>query len=73
MLCAQRLNPIAGWAATFAWCRARGILMATTTGCQRRVSDLILEEMGWRDLFAANISSSDVRQGRPAPFMIFAQ
>jgi phosphoglycolate phosphatase-like HAD superfamily hydrolase len=21
----------------------------------------------WRDLFAANISSSDVRQGRPAP------
>ena len=45
--------------------------MATTTGFYRELSDLILEKMGWRDLFAANISSSDVRQSRPAPFMIF--
>ena len=30
-----------------------------------------LRTVGWRDLFAAKISSSDVPQGRPAPFMIF--
>ena len=65
------MNPITGSAATFAWCRDHGIRMATTTGFYRELSDLILEKMGWRDLFAANISSSDVRQGRPAPFMIF--
>jgi beta-phosphoglucomutase-like phosphatase (HAD superfamily) len=51
--------------ATFAWCRDHGILMATTAGCQRGLSDLILEKMGWPDLFVANISSSDVRQGGP--------
>ena len=70
-LYAQRIRPIEGAAATFAWCRERDILMATTTGFYREVSDLILEKMGWRELFTANICSSDVRQGRPAPFMIF--
>ena len=67
----QRINPIKGAAETFAWCRERGILMATTTGFYREVSDLILDKTGWRDLFAAHVSSSDVRQGRPAPYMIF--
>jgi phosphonatase-like hydrolase len=70
-LYAQRMTPIPGSAATFAWCRDHGIRMATTTGFYRDLSHLILEKMGWRDLFAANISSSDVRPGRPAPFMIF--
>lgn len=70
-LYARGINPVEGSTATFAWCRDHGILMATTTGFYREVSDLILEKMGWRDLFAANISSSDVRRGRPAPFMIF--
>lgn len=70
-LYSQRISAIDGSEATFTWCRDHGILMATTTGFYREVSDLILEKMGWRDLFAANVSSSDVRQGRPAPFMIF--
>jgi phosphonatase-like hydrolase len=70
-LYADRLTPIEGAAATFAWCRNHKIKMATTTGFYREISDLILEKTGWRDVFAANISSSDVRQGRPAPFMIF--
>jgi phosphonatase-like hydrolase len=70
-LYAQRIQPIDGAAATFAWCRDHGILLATTTGFYREISDLILDKTAWRDLFAANISSSDVRQGRPAPYMIF--
>jgi phosphoglycolate phosphatase-like HAD superfamily hydrolase len=32
---------------------------------------MILETAGWLDTFAANISSSDVPMGRPAPYMIF--
>jgi phosphonatase-like hydrolase len=70
-LYAASLTPIAGAASTFAWCRERDIQIATTTGFYRELSDLILNKTGWRELFAANISSTDVRQGRPAPFMIF--
>ena len=70
-LYAQRITQVPGAAETFAWCRQHGLQIATTTGFYREVSDLILEKTGWRDVFAANISSSDVRQGRPAPYMIF--
>jgi len=67
----EKLVPIAGALETFRWCRDRGMLLATTTGFYREISDLVLNETGWRDLFAANISSSDVREGRPAPYLIF--
>jgi phosphonatase-like hydrolase len=70
-LYAERIVPIQDTASTFSWCREHGIQIATTTGFYREVSDLILKKTGWQDMFAANISSSDVRQGRPAPFMIF--
>ena len=67
----ERLVPIAGAVETFRWCRDHDILLATTTGFYREISDLVLNQMGWRDFFAANVSSSDVQQGRPAPYMIF--
>jgi phosphonatase-like hydrolase len=67
----EKLVPIAGAEGCFSWCRDRGIVIATTTGFYREESDLILDRMGWRSAFAANISSSDVRRGRPAPYMIF--
>jgi phosphoglycolate phosphatase len=67
----QEVMPIAGANRTFAWLRERGIQTATTSGFYREVADLILEKAGWRDTFAANISSSDVTQGRPAPIMVF--
>ena len=67
----ERLVPIAGAVETFRWCRDQNIVLATTTGFYREISDLVLNQTGWRDFFAANISSSDVRQGRPAPYMIF--
>ncbi len=63
--------PISGAAETFQWLRERGILMATTSGFYREISDIILKLVGWRDIFAARISSSDVPMGRPAPYMIF--
>jgi phosphonatase-like hydrolase len=45
--------------------------LATTTGFYREISDLILNQTGWQEYFATNITSSDVREGRPAPYMIF--
>jgi phosphonatase-like hydrolase len=65
------VRTIHGAASTFSWCRERGIRIAITTGFYREVSDLILSKVGWEKMFDANISSSDVRLGRPAPFMIF--
>jgi phosphonatase-like hydrolase len=62
--------PIPGAAETFAWLHEHGILLATTSGFYREISELILELAGWRDIFSARISSSDVPMGRPAP-MIF--
>ena len=66
-----KLVPIRDAAETFRWCRDQNILLATTTGFYREISDLILNQMGWRNIFAANISSNDVPLGRPAPYMIF--
>jgi phosphonatase-like hydrolase len=68
---AEKLTPIVGAEQAFQWCREHEILMATTTGFYREISELVLQQTGWKDFFAANISSSDVRQGRPAPYMIF--
>ena len=67
----RHIHPIPGAEATFAWCRERGIQLATTTGFCSEISDLVLDGTGWRYLFAANVTGSDVRRGRPAPFMIF--
>lgn len=67
----REVVPIAGANRTFAWLRERGIQIATTSGFYHEVANLILEKAGWREVFAANISSSDVARGRPAPFMIF--
>jgi phosphonatase-like hydrolase len=65
------IHPIPGAESTFAWCRERGIQLATTTGFYSEISNLILDQTGWRRFFAATISSSEVKRGRPAPFMIF--
>lgn len=70
-LYSENLVPIAGAATTFDWCREHGIQIATTTGFYREISELILQRTRWLDKFVASISSSDVREGRPAPYMIF--
>ena len=68
----ERVVPIAGALETFRWCQDHDIVLATTTGFYREISDLVLYQTRWRDFFAANVSSSDVREGRPAPYMIFS-
>jgi phosphonatase-like hydrolase len=68
---AKKIEPIAGAVETFRWLRDHKIRLATTTGFYREISDLVLQQTGWREFFAANISSSDVSEGRPAPYMIF--
>ena len=65
------VKPIAGAEPTFGWLKAHNIICATTTGFYRSVTDTILSSAGWQNIFAANICSDDVKDGRPAPYMIF--
>jgi phosphonatase-like hydrolase len=51
--------------------RAMGLLLATTTGFGRELTDAVIHHLDWKKYFVANISSDDVEDGRPAPYMLF--
>jgi phosphonatase-like hydrolase len=51
--------------------RQGGLLVATTTGFDRVITDSIFDRLGWKKYFAATICSDEVTQGRPSPFMLF--
>ncbi|HMH45484.1 MAG TPA: HAD hydrolase-like protein [Pyrinomonadaceae bacterium] len=66
------VREIAGATETFSWLRHRGIRVALNTGFDRVITELLLESMHWgRDLINAVVCGDDVRQGRPAPDLIF--
>lgn len=63
---------IAGVEAVFSWLHERGVKIALTTGFYRRVTEIILNAVGWREgVIDASVCTEDVVRGRPAPFMIF--
>jgi len=68
---ANPLVPITGAEATFAWLRDRGVLLGTTTGYHRQLSDILLKQAGWAKWFQTTVCSDEVALGRPAPYMIF--
>jgi len=43
---AEKLAPIEGAVETFRWCEEQNILLATTTGFYREISDLVLRQTG---------------------------
>lgn len=56
---------IRGW-------RSEGIKIATTTGYNRQLANIILHRMNWDDCAPdASVCADDVPAGRPAPWMIF--
>jgi len=63
--------PIAGAEMTFEKLRSNGYLLASSTGFGREITASIFRRLGWEKYFAAIITSDDVAQGRPAPYMIF--
>ena len=61
-----------GASAAFRALRARGIKVALDTGFHRRITDVILERLGWgSDTLDVTVSSDEVPQGRPHPDMIW--
>lgn len=62
--------PIDGTEGVFAWLRERGAKVALNTGFYRRVTDIIVEGLRWTTAVDAVVCVDDVREGRPAPYMI---
>lgn len=62
---------IEGAEAAFQKLRQKGYLLATGTGFGREISASIFRRLGWEKYFVTMVTSDDVPQGRPAPYMIF--
>jgi len=51
--------------------RNRGLALATSTGFDAAITASIMTRLGWERYFVAQITSDDVVQGRPSPYMLF--
>lgn len=66
------VRPVEGAESVFRWLKGRGVRVALNTGFDRGITELLLASLGWReDAFDAVVCGDDVRQGRPAPYLIF--
>jgi phosphonatase-like hydrolase len=68
----EGVRPIEGAAATFHWFREQGVRIALNTGFDKEITELLLSALGWKSGLADEVVCGDeVRQGRPAPYLIF--
>lgn len=66
------VQALEGSAETFAWLRAHRVKVVLSTGFNRRITDLLLDQPSWSSgLIDASVCLDDVSQGRPAPYLIF--
>lgn len=65
------VQPIAGAEDALKQMQGMGLILATSTGFGKELDERILTHLGWKKYFVANITSDDVVDGRPAPFMIY--
>ena len=65
------VNAVEGAEAALRALAARGVRLALTSGFDRALVDLLVERLGWRDLFGIVLAAEDAPQGRPAPYLIY--
>jgi phosphonatase-like hydrolase len=65
------VQPIAGAEAAPKQMRDDGLLLATTTGFGRTLTEMVMHKLNWKQYFVVNVTSDDVVDGRPAPYMLF--
>jgi phosphonatase-like hydrolase len=67
------VREVEGISDVFAQLRAHGAKIGLDTAFSRTIAETIVERLGWRraGLYDAICSAEEVRQGRPAPYMIF--
>src|SRR5437868_11914077 len=66
----EKVQPIPGAEDALKQLQAMKLLLATTTGFDRPLCTAILARLGWQHYFAGSITSDDVADGRPAPYML---
>jgi phosphonatase-like hydrolase len=68
----EGIEPIEGAERIFQWLKAQGIRIALNTGFDRVITELLLGALNWeKGIVDAVVCGEDVRQGRPAPYLIF--
>lgn len=65
------VSEVPGAESTIRWLQEHGCQVALTTGFPRSLVDLLLDRLGWSELFDLTLSGDDVDASRPAPFMIY--
>ena len=65
------VQPIPGAEQALKELQAMKLILATTTGFDRTLTTQVLSHLGWQHYFVASITSDDVVDGRPAPYMLF--
>ncbi|HWU54992.1 MAG TPA: HAD-IA family hydrolase [Rhizomicrobium sp.] len=67
----EKVQPIPGAEQALKELQAMKLILATTTGFDRALTTQVLTHLGWQHYFVASITSDDVVDGRPAPYMLF--
>ena len=67
----QNVQPIPGAEKALQELAAMKLLLCTTTGFDRALTTQVFSHLGWQHYFVASITSDDVADGRPAPYMLF--
>jgi len=62
--------PIAGAEDVFKYLRAKGIAIALTTGFSRSTLEILIIELGWKDLIDISVTPGEAGRGRPHPDML---
>ena len=67
----KKVQPIPGAEQALKDLQAMNLILATTTGFDGPLTKSIIARLGWQHYFVASITSDDVTDGRPAPYMLF--
>src|SRR5579863_7898501 len=67
----EKVQPISGAEQALKELAAMKLILATSTGFDGPLTKSILSRLGWQHYFVASITSDDVTDGRPAPYMLF--
>ncbi|MHB8646134.1 MAG: HAD family hydrolase [Thermomicrobiales bacterium] len=65
------VREVPGAAAAMQILKEANVKIALTSGFDRGLVNLLIGRLGWEGLFDLTLASSDVPQGRPAPFLIY--
>ena len=67
----EGVQPVAGVLDVFSWLKQNGVRLALNTGFDRSITELLISTLGWASQVNAVVCGDDVREGRPAPYLIF--